>query len=141
MNKIKSCILKIIARIYVKRQCRHYKYGYVFNSIYYSSAFAKCGKNLRIFGSPFIQKPELIHVGDNCSINEGVQINPNGRIYIGNNVTISSGVQIIANSLDTKNWRRDRLDKVIPHIEGGRYKDSRWHMVVYKFNSFAGSKY
>ena len=109
-------ILKKIAKSYVRRKTKNYNRNTLKNSRWYQFAFAECGRNLRIYGSPLIQKPELIHMGDNCSINEGAQINPNGEIFIGNNVTISAGVKIISNTLNTENWSEDRLTKIVEHI-------------------------
>ncbi len=115
-NKYFLPILIKIAKSYVRRQTKNYNRNTMKNSRWYKYAFAECGKNLRIYGSPLIQKPELIHIGDNCSINEGAQINPNGEIFIGNNVTISAGAKIISNTLDTENWSKDRLIKIVEHI-------------------------
>lgn len=127
MNKIKTKILKIIARRYIGHLTRRYNANTINNSRWYRFAFAECGENLRIYGSPLIQKPELIHIGNNCTINEGAQINPNGKIYIGNNVTVSSGVKIISNTLDTNNWVNDRLKMAIGHIgKDIRIADGTW---------------
>lgn len=113
--KISVFLQKRLSRIYIGRLTRRYNKNTLLNSRWYRFAFAECGENLRIYGSPLIQNPELVHVGNNVTINEGAQINPNGHIYIGNNVTISSGVKIITNTLDTDNWVENRLKKIIDH--------------------------
>lgn len=116
MKKIGNQLLKKFAKVYDNYKTWRYNKIGAINSRLYCYVFAVCGKNLRIYGTPMIHHPELIYIGDDVSINEGVQINPNGKIYIGNNVTISSGAKIISNTLDTKDWTSLRLEKRIDHI-------------------------
>lgn len=119
--------LKRYSNYYIKKREKRFSKKGIQNSRWYQFAFAECGRNLRISGDPLIQKPELIYIGDNCSINEAVQINPNGKIYIGNNVTLSSGAKIISNTLDTNNWTEKRLSCSVGHVgKDIRIGDGTW---------------
>lgn len=52
------------------------------------------GTGVRVYGMPYIQAPENISIGCDCTINHGVVLNGRGGIHIGNNVRISSGCVI-----------------------------------------------
>lgn len=120
-------LLKKYAKLFILKKDRSYSKTGARNSRWLQFAFAECGSNLRIYGEPLIQKPELIHIGNNFSINEGAQINPNGEIYIGNNVTVSSGAKIISNTLDTTNWVEERLSTIVNHVGKSIYiADGTW---------------
>lgn len=120
-------IEKILSKIILIKNSFYYNIQGKINTITYRNAFSKCGDNLNIFGKPLILHPEKIVVGNNVSINNGAQLCPRGRIIIGDNVSISRGAQITAGQLDTSNWKEDRLQKILDHINRNVYiGDGTW---------------
>lgn len=55
-----------------------------------------CGRNLEVYESVFVRKPENIEIGDNVSLNEFCYLHGRGGIRIGNNVRIAPGVGIFS---------------------------------------------
>ena len=91
-----------------------YKYsavGYL-RKCYYEERLGKCGGGLIVNGRPQLFKLNQIFIGNNVTINNGVQISPRGNVIIDDYVVMSRGSQITAGQLDTSKW-----------IAGG-YKDA-----------------
>ena len=74
-------------------------FGLRFNTFLSRHACSSFGKGSVVCGSAFIDYPQLVSIGDNVRINEGVYMNAREKITIGNSVHISSFVIINTGSL------------------------------------------
>ncbi len=70
--------------------------------------FGYFGKGSMIYGRIKVYSPENIHLGQNCSLNEGVILNARATISIGDDVHISPGVIINTGALDYTKIGKDR---------------------------------
>lgn len=104
------------------------KYNFVcrFNRYYLKHVLAECGDNLTIFGKPIIYEPQKIHIGNNVTINNGVQISPRADVFLGDYVTLSRGSQITAGTLDTENWKDEGYKKHIHTAKTVRLAEGTW---------------
>jgi acetyltransferase-like isoleucine patch superfamily enzyme len=62
---------------------------YAREHIEYDARFRRCGENVHVSGKAWITNCDMISVGDNVRIQEGVLINGEGGLFIGSNVGIS----------------------------------------------------
>ncbi|MBP7722125.1 MAG: acyltransferase [Alphaproteobacteria bacterium] len=67
---------------------------------------AEAGRNLKVFGRVRIDMPQKIHIGDDCTLNEGVLIVGRDDVRIGNNVTLSAYVVIVSAGIESGQPRR-----------------------------------
>ncbi len=96
---------------------------------YYKSKIQGKKDTLSLKGHLSIVCPEMLTVGENCCINDGVQIHAGGGITLGNNVTISMGAKLITRSYDTKSWFEEcqKNEHEMSHIERPIYlNDHTW---------------
>ena len=96
---------------------------------YYKSKIQGKNNTLSLKGHLSIVSPEKLTVGDNCCINDGVQIHAGGGITFGDNVTISMGAKLITRSYDTENWFEQckKNEPEMSHIERSIYlNDHTW---------------
>ena len=68
---------------------------------YYYRRLFDVGSRTVFWGKVFYYNPHMVHIGKDCSVNEGVFFNVNDDLHIGDNVTISANVFITTVGLDT----------------------------------------
>lgn len=98
INKILRCILRQY----------HFQIDFLSNQArlwYYRTILADFGNHNQVFGRIIIYCPERIHIGDHCTLNEGVLLAGRDDIHIGNFVRISARAMLITGSLNVQNFR------------------------------------
>ena len=116
----------IFCKLHVKFCAFWYCFSGRWRARYYSIVLKECGSNLIIFGKPYIDDPDKIHMGSHVTINARVQICPRGEVFIGNYVTMSRGSQITAGQLDLDKWMLEQ-NMTHSHVEKPVYiADGTW---------------
>ena len=116
-RKIISFVFKVISKPYIVYITKSYSLSGSVRARIYKHLFAQCGSNFNINGKPLIFEPEKISVGNNVTINNGVQLCPRGKIYLSGYVTLSRGAQITAGELDMQCWANEKYKEHI-HTQG-----------------------
>ena len=116
MNRIlkiagRSKVLRWLFKKHAKHSTVIYERKGKICSLYYRCVLKECGDNLLCYGKPVIYKPHMVSIGNNVTINDGVEISPRGNIVIGDYVTFSRGSQVVAGGLDTNNWANEGYKK------------------------------
>ena len=96
---------------------------------YYRSRIQGKNASLSLKGNVNIVSPKMMTVGENCCINDGVQIHAGGGITLGDNVTISMGAKLITRSYDTKDWfgQCQKIEQEMSHVERAIFlNDHTW---------------
>jgi len=68
--------------------------------------FPNCGKNLKVFGKPYVECGEQVFIGNDFRIGDGCKIigRFNSPIIIGDDVTLSVNSIILASGYDIAHW-------------------------------------
>ncbi len=67
---------------------------------------AEAGKGLKVFGRVRIDMPQKVHIGENCTLNEGVLIIGRDEVRIGNGVTLSAYTVVTSAGIEKAGPRR-----------------------------------
>lgn len=70
----------------------------------YANTFARCGKNLHIYGRISVVNSAKLTVGSNCTLNHACYINAYNPIQLGDDVTLSAHSSIISTGIDIQRW-------------------------------------
>lgn len=68
--------------------------------VYWRSRLQHLGKNTRFYGPVWIGRPDLVSIGDECTLNRDILINGRGAVAIGSRVRIAARVIINTEQFD-----------------------------------------